>query len=40
MQAFPWEVSSGQPVRLVRAKGIDATFLVANTKLKPLFDLF
>jgi hypothetical protein len=40
MQSFAWAASTGQPARLVRAKGIDATFLVTDSKLKPLFDLF
>ena len=39
VHAFPW-AATGQAVRFARAKGIEATFLIAEAKLKPLFDLF
>jgi hypothetical protein len=39
MHSFPW-AATGQAARFARAKGIEATFLIADAKLKPLFDLF
>jgi hypothetical protein len=39
MNVYPW-AATGQAARFARAKGIEATFLIADAKLKPLYDLF